>query len=247
MKLSSKLVSDLLNAGRIAALTGAGISADSGVPTFREAQSGLWAKFDPMELATPRAFMLHPDLVWSWYTWRKNLIAKARPNPAHFALAELEKARPSFRLITQNVDNLHQEAGSKIVIELHGNIFRTRCSEENVEIKTWKEAGDAVPTCPDCGGNLRPDVVWFNEMMPQQALAEALDSARMSDLFLIIGTSALVQPAASLPLHAKANGAILIEVNPKPTPISASADHVFRDSAGKVVPELVAHILGKRR
>jgi len=169
--IPDSLISAVRTARHIAVLTGAGISAESGVPTFREAQTGLWAQYDPLELATPEAFRRNPKLVWQWYEWRRGLVSKAQPNPGHLALAQLELKVERFTLITQNVDGLHQRAGSRNVVELHGNINRTKCFDEEVVIESWAETGDAPPRCPRCGGLLRPDVVWFGEALPRQALA----------------------------------------------------------------------------
>jgi len=241
---SSAIPNELLRALRdarfVAALTGAGISTESGLGTFRDAQTGLWARFDPRELATPAAFARNPKLVWDWYAWRRERVAAAEPNAAHRALAELERRTPEFLLVTQNVDGLHQRAGSRNVVELHGNIARVKCSREGTVVKAWPEREGEVPRCPSCGALLRPDVVWFEEMLPQSALAAAEDAARRCDLLLVVGTSAEVYPAALLPLLARERGGLLIEVNPNPTPLSARANFVLRGAAGVVLPRLVA-------
>jgi NAD-dependent deacetylase len=191
------LISALRDAGRVVALTGSGISAESGVPTFREAQTGLWERYDPQELATPEAFARDPHLVWEWYEWRRNLVAKAEPNPGHRALAELERRIPGFTLVTQNVDGLHERAGSRNIIELHGNILRSKCSLEDEVIQPEEHDDSVPPRCARCGAFLRPDVVWFGEMLPVGALEAASQAARGCDLFLSIGTSSLVYPAAT--------------------------------------------------
>src|SRR5262245_24556036 len=160
--ISAELVQLLAKAKYVTALTGAGVSAESGVPTFRDAQTGLWAKYRPEDLATPDAFRRNPRLVWEWYAWRRQLVAGANPNPAHLALADMEKLFSKFHLITQNVDGLHQRAGSTGVIELHGNIARTKCFEEGTIVSSWPDTDEVPPKCPNCGGPLRPDVVWFN-------------------------------------------------------------------------------------
>src|SRR6058998_2382350 len=162
-EFNGDLVAALRGARFIAVLTGAGISAESGLATFRDAQTGLWARFDPRELATSSAFARNPKLVWDWYAWRREHVAAARPNAGHLALAELEQRVPEFALITQNVDGLHQRAGSRNPIELHGNITRTKCFEEDKIVNEWQESRDVPPRCPSCGGRLRPDVVWFGE------------------------------------------------------------------------------------
>ena len=237
--IPDSLISAVRTARHIAVLTGAGISAESGVPTFREAQTGLWAQYDPLELATPEAFRRNPKLVWQWYEWRRGLVSKAQPNPGHLALAQLELKVERFTLITQNVDGLHQRAGSRNVVELHGNINRTKCFDEEVVIESWEETGAAPPRCPRCGGLLRPDVVWFGEMLPQRALALAVETASWCDVFFSIGASALVQPAASLPYTALERGAVVIEINPDETPLTAGATYALRGPAGVALPALL--------
>ena len=234
------LIAALRDARFIAALTGAGISAESGLATFRDAQTGLWARFDPRELATPSAFARNPKLVWDWYAWRREHVAAARPNAGHLALAELERRAPKFALITQNVDGLHQRAGSRSLIELHGNITRVKCSREGALVERWDARADAVPRCANCGALLRPDVVWFEEMLPAQALATADDAARHCNVLLVVGTSAEVYPAAALPALAQRCGASVVEINPNATPLSATADYVLRGAAGLVLPALLA-------
>ena len=235
-----ELVAALEDARSVAVLTGAGVSAESGIATFRDAQTGLWARFDPRELATPSAFARNPKLVWDWYARRRELVAAAQPNAGHRALAELERRVPRFLLITQNVDGLHQRAGSRNVVELHGNIRRVKCSREGTIVERWDVSGDAVPRCAVCGALLRPDVVWFEEMLPPDALEQAEAAARECDVLLVAGTSAEVYPAAALPGYAQESGAIVVEVNPNATPLSSTADHVLRGTAGVVLPALVA-------
>ncbi len=237
--IPESLVATLRSAGSVAVLTGSGISAESGVPTFREAQTGLWARFDPEQLATPEAFARDPRLVWEWYTWRRELVEKAAPNPGHEALVELERHIPSFALITQNVDGLHRRAGSRNVVELHGNIRRSKCSREGVVVEPREDDTGIPPSCPRCGAHLRPDVVWFGEALPVDALAEAFEAARGCNLFLSVGTSGLVQPAASLPFEALRSGAVVVEVNPNETPLTQQADYALRGWAGEVLPALV--------
>lgn len=238
------LLERFATAKSVAVLTGAGVSAESGVPTFRDAQTGLWAKYNPEDLATPRAFRRNPRLVWEWYAWRRQLVAQAKPNPAHLALAEMEKLSPQFHLITQNVDGLHQRAGSRKVIELHGNITRTKCFDEGTIIATWPDNGDVPPKCPNCGGLLRPDVVWFEEPMPETEMDQAVQASMTCDIFLSIGTSSLVYPAASLPFTALRIGATVVEINPQPTPLTEKAHFVLNGAAGVVLPELFTAIKG---
>lgn len=220
-------------------LTGSGLSAESGVPTFRDAQTGLWANFQPEELATPTAFRRNPRLVWEWYEWRRKLVAAAKPNPAHLALVELEQGVPRFTLVTQNVDGLHQRAGSREVIELHGNINRTKCFEEDRVVTDWPDTDEVPPRCPHCGGMLRPDVVWFEEALPETALTLALERSADCEVFLSIGTSTVVYPAAGLPFHARSRGATVVEINPSSTPLTKEADYVINGAAGLVLPELL--------
>jgi NAD-dependent deacetylase len=236
------LIDRLRSADHIAVLTGAGVSAESGVPTFREAQTGLWAQYNPEELATPQAFERNPKLVWEWYAWRRELVAQAKPNPGHLALAELEQRTPKFTLITQNVDGLHQQAGNQTIIELHGNITRTVCYEQRHRVEQWIESDEVPPRCPHCGGRLRPDVVWFGEMLPPGALEAALEAVALCDLFFSIGTSALVYPAASLPLAALRQETPVVEINPDSTPLTSQATYALQGAAGVVLPQLVAHL-----
>jgi len=244
MTVPTELIRRLGTARRVTVLTGAGVSAESGVPTFRDAQTGLWAKFKPEELATPRAFRRNPRLVWEWYDGRRRRVATVQPNPAHLALAEMEKLFPHFTLITQNVDGLHQRAGSRNVIELHGNITRTKCFDEGTVISSWPDTGEVPPKCPNCGGLLRPDVVWFEEPMPEAEMEQAAEASTHCDVFLSIGTSTVVQPAASLPFEALRSGATVVEINPHPTTFTSDADYALAGAAGIVLPQLLAY-LGK--
>lgn len=234
----------LRNARSVTVVTGSGISAESGVPTFRDAQTGLWERCDPQELATPEAYQRDPRLVWEWYSWRRQLVEKAASNPGHEALAELERWVASFTLATQNVDGLHRRAGSQSVIELHGNIMRSKCSVEGVVAETQEDDQGTPPSCPNCGAFLRPDVVWFGEMLPSEALEEAYGAARGCDLFFSVGTSGLVQPAASLAFEALRQGAVIVEVNPSETPLTGHVDYALRGRAGEVLPALVKSAYG---
>jgi NAD-dependent deacetylase len=249
MTMPSHLIKQLASARRAVVLTGAGVSAESGVLTFREAQSGLWAKFKPEQLATPEAFRFDPKRVWEWYAWRRAKLTSVAPNPAHRALAELEQIVPQCVLVTQNVDGLHQRAGSVDVIELHGNITRIKCFEENRVVPVWKDTQEVPPRCPDCGGWLRPDVVWFGEMLPKEAMARATSESENCEVFLSVGTSGLVYPAAMLPYSALEHGAAVVEINPRPSPLTEHVNHVLTGAAGVVLPELVSALknaLGKQ-
>ena len=235
--IPAALVNVLRDARHVCILTGAGVSAESGVPTFRDAQDGLWAKYEPQELATPEAFLADPALIWRWYRWRRELVAEAQPNPGHYAIAKLAELVPQVTLITQNVDGLHQRAGSENVIEFHGNIFEDRCFADG----TLHTADDKmeIPTCPDCGADLRPGVVWFGEAIPETASSESYTAASDCDVFLSIGTSSLVYPAAGLADLAKTSGASVVEVNPNPTADAANFDFIIAGNSGLVMPELI--------
>ena len=227
-------------------LTGAGISAESGIPTFREAQQGLWSRYSPEELATPAAFRDNPGRVLSWYRWRASLVRDAEPNPGHRALARLEKEISSrngdFTLITQNVDRLHQRAGSEKVLEIHGNLEQLICAECRMpsgrDLSGWDPEGD-LPRCSECGGILRPNVVWFGESLDPAVLDRAQQASANADAYLSIGTSAVVQPAASLPHLAAEQGATLLEINPQTTPLSPHVEYRFVYPAGEILPDLV--------
>jgi len=241
-RLFSKiLIQKLQSANLVTVLTGAGISAESGVPTFR-GKDGLWNKFRPEELATMEAFLKNPKLVWEWYEYRRKLISTVEPNQAHYALRDLEKMVSKFSLITQNIDGLHQKAGSKNVIELHGNIKRNRCiSCEKVYMNLEFEFKEIPPRC-SCGGIIRPDVVWFGEMLPQEALNAAFKASQLCNVFISIGTSALVSPASQLPIIALKNNAYVVEINLEPTPISNIVCESIRGKAGEILPKLVNSI-----
>lgn len=242
--IPAELVTRLRAARRVAVLTGAGISAESGVPTFREAQTGLWARYNPEELATPEAFRRNPRLVWEWYAWRQERVRQAEPNPGHLALADLERRIAEFTLITQNVDGLHRRAGSQQVLELHGNLFRVKCFDEDRPVDNWPDSEDIPPLCPRCGALLRPDVVWFGEILPASVLRAAEQAAANAEVFFSIGTSALVYPAADLPFTALGAGAMVVEVNPQPTPLSPHVTYSLHGPAGAVLPKLVARVWG---
>jgi NAD-dependent deacetylase len=224
-------------AERVTVLTGAGISVESGIPTFRDALTGLWANDNPEDLATEAAFRRKSQFVWDWYKMRREAVEKTSPNPGHLALARLQQERPQTTLISQNVDGLHARAGSVDLLELHGNIHRIRCLD-GCSTKRFQAAEVESPRCPSCGGWLRPDVVWFGEMLPEEALRKATEASSACDVFLCVGTSALVYPAASLPVEAVARGAKLIEVNLSRTPLSEVAEFVLSGAAGEILPEL---------
>ena len=233
------LLSALRGAQSVCVLTGAGVSAESGVPTFREAQTGLWEKHRPESLATLEAFLADPDFVWGWYRWRRELVAKVMPNPGHVALAALESRYDRFTLVTQNVDGLHRAAGSRNVVEFHGNLFADVCIAGCPEPDEVED--DGLPRCSECGELLRPGVVWFGETIPEQALRDATDAAGACDIMLCIGTSAQVYPAAGLAGLAKQNGAVTVEINPEPTG-GSEFDYVIQGKSGLILPDLVASL-----
>jgi NAD-dependent deacetylase len=241
MEFSNKLLEKLSAAENVAVLTGAGVSAESGIPTFRD-PGGIWEKFKPEELANFEAFMEKPDFVWSWYQHRRKIMREVEPNPGHYALAEMEALFCNFNLITQNIDNLHSRAGNRKVIELHGNIERNYC----INCKTFYFEMDInenkIFKCDKCGGLIRPDVVWFGEMLPIEAISFAEKCAREAHVFLSIGTSAEVYPAAMLPIIAKQNGAYTAEINIHPTSISYEMDETIIGKSSAVLSELLLKI-----
>lgn len=224
-------------ARRPVAITGAGVSAESGVPTFR-GPDGLWKNYRPDELATPEAFAQNPDLVWEWYNWRRSCIARAEPNPAHVWLRCYERAKPEFLLITQNVDGLHRMAGSLRLIELHGNLWRVRCTRCSHEAEDRRVPIPVPPRCPDCAALLRPGVVWFGESLPARDLSKAVAAVRVADLVIVLGTSGVVHPVAGLP--GMAERASVVELNPELTPITPVSALTVRAPAGKFLEPLIA-------
>lgn len=238
---NKSVIEKFLSPSKIVVLTGAGVSAASGVPTFR-GKEGLWKKYSPQELANPQAFAAKPELVWEWYIWRRNLINQVKPNSAHHALVDLEKMNSGFTLITQNVDNLHRQAGNTRVIELHGNIMKNKCFDCNKTSDSEVHLNNGLPHCTYCGGLIRPDVVWFGEALPFEALQNAQSAVTECGLCLSVGTSGVVEPAASLPFQAKAHGAYVVEINPEQTPLTEHADLFIQDSADKVLPEIIIEL-----
>ena len=239
MNISPDLISSLRNSTRVVVLTGAGVSQESGLRTFRDAQTGLWSQYKPEDLASPEAFAHNPKLVWDWYAMRREKIRSVLPNQGHVALVEMEQHIPTFTLITQNVDGLHQKAGSVNVIELHGNLQRVKCSSCGTLATEWDETNTNVPACQICGGALRPDVVWFGEALPRAALEEAVLACRNCDLFFSIGTSGLVQPAASLAYSARNSGARLVEINAEITSLTTKVDFALMGKSGEILPVLI--------
>ncbi|GAA2638414.1 SIR2 family NAD-dependent protein deacylase [Paractinoplanes durhamensis] len=242
---------DLLrDAERIVVFTGAGMSAESGVPTFRDALTGLWQRFDAQALATPEAFEADPALVWGWYEWRRAEVELVWPNAGHRAVATIAAHTPDTLVITQNVDDLHERAGTTRIVHLHGSLFAPRCSAcgHAAAVSELPAEGGRIPppACADCGDDVRPGVVWFGEPLPADALSAATEAASDCDLLLTIGTSGLVHPAAEIPYMAARAGAAVIQINPEPTPIDSVATINLRGPAAQILPDLVCKAWGDR-
>ncbi|KAB8141381.1 NAD-dependent deacylase [Chloroflexia bacterium SDU3-3] len=237
--IPAALIEILRQARHIAVLTGAGISAESGIPTFRAALTGLWSQYRPEELATPAAFRANPALVWQWYSGLRATMRAAQPNPAHYALAAMQRHAPKVTLLTQNIDGLHQRAGSPDVVELHGNIHHMKCSAEHEPVEAWAEGSEEPPPCPRCGAHIRPDIVWFGERLPDAALDRANEAVRTCDVFFSIGTSGEVEPAASFAPRAMGHGATVVVINLDVTTSEARWLYRFHAQAGQLLPELV--------
>ena len=246
MTISPSLRNLLSGGGSVCVLTGAGISAESGVPTFRS-KDGIWSRFRPEELASIEGFMKNPALVLEWYAQRRAIVRTVHPNAGHDALVRMEQSIPDFTIATQNVDNLHARAGSKNVLELHGNIERDRCMDCG-STDSPAAPGDAreLPRCRHCHGLLRPDVVWFGEELPVDAFQKAELAAKRSSLFLCVGTSAIVYPAASLPAIARSAGSYVVEINVERTEISSTVDEVLTGKAGDILPALASVVQSSR-
>ncbi|KJJ94485.1 NAD-dependent deacetylase [Pseudomonas sp. 21] len=245
--LDSALLDALRKARHVVVFTGAGVSAESGIPTFRDRLTGLWQRFDAASLATAEAFRADPTLVWGWYEWRRSVVHRAQPNPAHLAIAALANKVPKLTLITQNVDDLHERAGSHDVTHLHGQLERPRCfdcqrePEAALPVPDEPEAGRRVPppACAHCGGPLRPGVVWFGESLPMDALDHAFQAAEHCDLLISVGTSGVVYPAAEIPQMAWRAGATVLHINPAPGPLHAERDFALASAAGIALPALL--------
>jgi NAD-dependent deacetylase len=240
------LLGRLRRASRVVVFTGSGVSAESGVPTFRDAQNGLWAQFDATELATPDAFQRDPALVWGWYEWRRATVQHAQPNAAHRAIAAMALRVPTFTLITQNVDDLHERAGSGDVVHLHGQIARPYCQRCAVPwtppaLPPYEPEGRRIepPECASCGGRVRPGVVWFGERLPELAWMAAKEAAASCEVFFCVGTSSLVYPAASLTTVASDAGALTVQINPNATDIDSAVTWSIRGAAGDILPCIV--------
>jgi len=244
--LSPVLEEKLLSAQKVVILSGAGVSAESGISTFRD-KDGLWEKFKPEEIATPSAFQKDPKMVWEWYEFRREKIKKVQPNPAHIAVAQMEQLFPQFLLVTQNVDNLHRKAGSKKLVELHGNISRNKCIDCEKIYSDSKCNSNTIPPLCKCGGYLRPDVVWFGELLAQEALESAQQASSQAELFFSVGTSAMVYPAASLPFLARECGGFVVEINTQETEITPLVDEHLPGKAGEILPVILEFLKLKRK
>jgi NAD-dependent deacetylase len=235
----------LRGARSVVVSTGAGISKESGIPTFRDAPNALWENFDPEKLASPEGFLDDPPLVWRWYEERRRMIAEAQPNPGHTAIARLEGHFDRFVVVTQNIDDLHRKAGSKNIIEMHGNIFRYKCFDMGHPIDELPQDDRVPPRCR-CGSMIRPDVVWFGEMLPEEAVERAYRALQTCDVMLVVGTSGIVYPVAGFPEVARRAGARIIEVNPEETPITLLVDVFLEGAAGEVLPRLADELVESR-
>ncbi|WP_114907775.1 SIR2 family NAD-dependent protein deacylase [Ornithinimicrobium murale] len=248
--LPDEVIAAVRGARRVLVLTGAGMSAESGIATFRDAQTGLWETFDPSQLATHEAWVDDAAFVWAWYAWRIRLLGDAEPNAGHRALADLAAHR-EVSVVTQNIDDLHERAGSRVTAHLHGSLLELRCADCHEPYADQPALPDAPverlspESCPACGGEVRPGVVWFGEMLPQeavQATEDAIEALEPGDVCLVVGTSGIVYPAAGYPAMALAQGATVIEVNPDESGVSDMCHHVVRGTAAHVLPALVAAV-----
>ncbi|MFZ4538465.1 SIR2 family NAD-dependent protein deacylase [Propionivibrio sp.] len=239
-KTIANLLTALAKASEVVIFTGAGLSADSGIPTFRDGATGLWANIDPEEVASIEGFRKAPEKVWAWHEAMRALFAKVRPNAGHEGIAALESLLPDARVtvITQNIDGLHQASGSTRVIEIHGSALRIRCHRHCGFVDPWQAGQSAPRQCPSCGALARPDVVWFGEALDEDVFSLAAEAAFDADIFFTVGTSAIIQPAASLPMAAKEYGALLVEINPHQTPFSEHANYSIRAGASEFFPAL---------
>lgn len=245
--LSSELLERLRRARRVAVLTGTGVASESGVPSPRETMTGKWASYELVDLATQQGFLRNPRLVWQWYAARREQIEALQPGVSHYALVDLEQYFDTFTLITQAIDGLHWRAGSRDLLELHGNLMRTRCFECGTSFTAWDDEIQQPPLCPYDGGYLRPDVVWLGEGLPANLLSRAYRATEGAEVFLSVGATARVAPADALPLIAKRAGAFVIEINPEETALAVIADLWIPATASAVLSSLVEYLLGDNR
>jgi NAD-dependent deacetylase len=243
MKPDQSFFEKLKKAKSVVFFTGAGISAESGIPTFR-GKDGIWNKLKSEELANFDAFIRNPEMVWEWYNHRKKIIHNSQPNAGHLTIAEMQNYFSEVTVVTQNIDNLHRRAGSKIVYELHGNIERNFCVDCKKFINEELDFSRGIPRC-DCGGLIRPDVVWFGEMLPEQQFSSSEKAAMNSNVFFVVGTSAVVYPAAGLIYTAKYSGSVIVEINIEETELSSHADYSFFGKAGEILPKILNEFKSK--
>lgn len=243
--LPEKLIQRMRSARRVVVLTGGGVAAEAGVPSFRESQTGQWAQYDVSELATPQAYLRNPRLVWEWYDFRRRAADAATPSPAHYALVDLEQYYTSFTLITQTIDSLHWRAGSRDLVELNGCLRRSRCYEAGHTVQAWDDDGELPPRCPHCGSPLRPDVVLFGEGLPTGELRRARQAVEQCDLFVTVGSVGAIEPVASFPFVARRLGALTVSVGPEDSVYALMADHVIAAPPGEVLPGLVRQVAGE--
>lgn len=241
--IPQSLIKLLKTSKTVVAFTGAGISAESGLSTFRNPIDGLYSKVKVEDVVTPEGFERNPRFVWEFYESRREKVRQVEPNPGHVALAKMEKLLTEFYVITQNVDGLHQKAGSSKVIELHGNIFKNKCFLNNHYIESLDVINEIPPRCPICGSYIRPDIVWFGEFLDLENISLSETVTRDCDVFFSIGTSSVVYPAAGFIVLAKENGATLVEINPEETEKSYLADYIFREKSGAVLPRIVDELM----
>jgi len=239
----------LARARKVVVSTGAGVSRESGIATFRDPEEGIWRKYDPMQMATLEGYLRDPAFVWAWYEHRFGKVAAAEPNPGHRAIAELEQLFPQLTVVTQNIDGLHQRAGSSDVIELHGSMHRFACLHRQhcgFSLEDLSGQDERPPRCPECGELIRPDVVWFGEALPEDELRRAQQLSGTCDAMLVVGTSGVVYPAAALPLQASEAGAVVIDVNPEPGALTSQATIYLKGRGGDLLPRLVEEVRARR-
>lgn len=239
----------LARARKVVVFTGAGVSRESGIATFRDPEEGIWAKYDPIEMATLEGYLRDPAFVWAWYEHRFGKVAAAEPNPGHLAIAALEELLPNVTVVTQNIDGLHQRAGSSDVIELHGSMHRFACLRRKhggFTLDDLSDQDERPPHCPECGELIRPDVVWFGEALPEDELHRAQRLSATCDAMLVVGTSGVVYPAAALPLQAAHAGAVVIDVNPEPGALTSQATIYLKGRGGDLLPRLVEEVKARR-
>lgn len=245
LTVPENVIHRLKTARRVVVLTGGGLAAEAGVPSFRDSHTGPWAQYDVSELATPQAFLRNPRLVWEWYDFRRRAADAAAPSPAHYALVDIEQYYPDYTLITQSIDSMHWRAGTRDLVELNGCLRRSRCYEAGHMVQSWDEDGEIPPRCPHCGSPLRPDVVMFGEGLPHAEVRKAQQAVERCDLFMTVGAVGAIEPVASFPFVAKRVGAFVLSIGPEDSIYSLMADYVLPAAPGEVLPELVRQVVGE--